>query len=241
MFYVYEHWRPDRDEPFYVGKGRGGRANLMARRNPHHTAIQKKLHGLGMAVEVRIVASNLTEEEAFSIEVQRIAMWQGAGIDLANKTLGGEGVSGLVFSDKHRKKIGDAMRGKKRPPMSEEQKAKLSAAKKGKPAPWLCGKRHSEETKLKISKANTGKVGPNKGKPKPDHVKAKISQSLAKAIRGCNNPFWGKSHTEETKKKLSEGVSGEKHHFYGKKHSEETKEKMRLAWEKRRQRAPSNF
>jgi len=73
-----------------------------------------------------------------------------------------------------------------------------------------------------------------------DHVKAKISQSLLNSIRGCRNPFWGKSHTEETKKKLSEGVSGEKHHFYGKKHSEETKEKMKLAWEKRRQRAPSN-
>jgi hypothetical protein len=25
-FYVYEHWRPDVDLPFYVGKGKGGRA-----------------------------------------------------------------------------------------------------------------------------------------------------------------------------------------------------------------------
>ena len=27
IFYVYEHWRPDHDECFYVGKGKGGRAN----------------------------------------------------------------------------------------------------------------------------------------------------------------------------------------------------------------------
>ena len=51
MFYVYEHWRPDRDEPFYVGKGRGGRANMMARRNKYHKAIQGKLHKNGYAVE----------------------------------------------------------------------------------------------------------------------------------------------------------------------------------------------
>lgn len=27
-FYVYEHWRPDTDMPFYVGKGTGGRATI---------------------------------------------------------------------------------------------------------------------------------------------------------------------------------------------------------------------
>ena len=39
-FYVYEHWRPDRDECFYVGKGKGGRANVMYGRNRHHEAVQ---------------------------------------------------------------------------------------------------------------------------------------------------------------------------------------------------------
>jgi len=27
MYYVYEHWRPDKDICFYVGKGKGSRAN----------------------------------------------------------------------------------------------------------------------------------------------------------------------------------------------------------------------
>lgn len=240
MYYIYEHWRPDRDEPFYVGKGRGGRANLMARRNPHHTAIQKKLYRLGMAVEVRIIASNLTEEEAYQIEIERIAMWQAAGIDLANKTIGGEGVPGLVFSKEHREKIGDTWRGKKRPPMSEEQKKKLSIAKTGKPNFALRGKKHSEETKRKISLARIGKPGWAKGVRKSEETKRKISASLSKSILGEKNPFWGKKHTEETKQKLSEGVSGERHHFYGKSHSEETKQKMKIAWEKRRHRAASN-
>jgi hypothetical protein len=95
MFYVYEHWRPDRDECFYVGKGMGGRANKMRDRNLHHRAIVKKLSALGMAVEVRMVATGLDEETAFEIEVERIAFWRAAGIDLANKTNGGDGVSGL--------------------------------------------------------------------------------------------------------------------------------------------------
>lgn len=95
MFYVYEHWRPDRDECFYVGKGNGGRAYKMRDRNLHHRAIVKKLSDLGMMVEVRMVASGLAENDAFSIEQERIAFWRSAGIDLANKTIGGEGVSGL--------------------------------------------------------------------------------------------------------------------------------------------------
>jgi len=38
-------------------------------------------------------------------------------------------------------------------------------------------------------------------------------------------PFYGKTLTEEHKKKCSESSKGEKNGFYGKKHSEETKAK----------------
>jgi hypothetical protein len=50
---------------------------------------------MGMAVEVRMVATGLDEETAFDIEKQRIAFWREAGVDLANRTNGGEGTSGL--------------------------------------------------------------------------------------------------------------------------------------------------
>lgn len=49
------------------------------------------------------------------------------------------------------------------------------------------------------------------------------------AMFGDSNPFYGKTHTEETKQKLSEKAkkrTGEKNAFFGKHHSEETKKKI---------------
>ena len=50
---------------------------------------------------------------------------------------------------------------------------------------------------------------------------------------GKKNPFYGMSHSEETKEKLSEANSGKNHHLYGKSHSKETIEKMRKSALKR--------
>lgn len=111
-FYVYEHWRPDRDECFYVGKGHGKRANKMSCRNRHHTAIQAKLSRLGMAVEVRMVQVGIEESAAHSLEVDRIAFWRLAGIDLANLTDGGEGSAGLSHMVEQRRKNSEAKVGK---------------------------------------------------------------------------------------------------------------------------------
>jgi len=48
---------------------------------------------------------------------------------------------------------------------------------------------------------------------------------------GKNNPFYGKKHSEESKRKIKENhknVKGKNHPFYGKHHSKETKDIMRL-------------
>jgi hypothetical protein len=142
-FYVYEHWRPDRGECFYVGKGRGRRANIMKRRNKHHRAIQEKLARLGMCVEVKIVGHGLSEDEAFELEKKRIAFWRSENCDLANMTDGGEGTTGH------------------KPVMTSEWRAKLSAAKKGKSNYKLVmaaaaakrGKPHTPEHRAAISAA----------------------------------------------------------------------------------------
>ena len=53
----------------------------------------------------------------------------------------------------------------------------------------------------------------------------KESEHLKLHNSGDKNPFYGKHHSEETKKKLSEATRGHKNHL-GKKHSEETKRKI---------------
>ena len=69
-------------------------------------------------------------------------------------------------------------------------------------------------------------------------------QVETKRKNGCylpkNNPMFGKTHTEEVKKKHSERMSGSKNPNYNKQFTEETKTKMSLArklyWEKRKQK-----
>ena len=124
VFYVYEHWRTDRDECFYVGKGHGNRAYDMLRRNNYHKAIASKVRKFGFAVEVKIVASNLLEEEAYQLEVERIQFWKNSNIELANLSSGGRGgATGVKASEEKRKKISKSLKGHK---VSDEQKKKHS-------------------------------------------------------------------------------------------------------------------
>lgn len=103
-----------------------------------------------------------------------------------------------------------ARKGKKH---SEESKQKMSKAQKGNNN-GMYGKIHSKETKQKIGEGNKGKL-------RSEEQKRKISESK----KGKNNPMYGKIHSKETKQKIGENNVGMK----GKKHSEETKKKMRLA------------
>lgn len=77
----------------------------------------------------------------------------------------------------------------------------------------------NELSKQKIREANLGKVV-------PDDIRHKISL----AMKGENNPFYGKHHTKEARQKMRDSkkdISGKNNPMYGKYHSEETKEKIR--------------
>lgn len=68
---------------------------------------------------------------------------------------------------------------------------------------------------------NSGNVGLKMN----EDIRNKIKKLMQGKNQGENNPFYGKHHTEEAKKKISEHCNGMK----GKKLSEESKEKMRCA------------
>lgn len=184
-FYVYEHWRLDRDECFYVGKGHGNRAYDMRRgRNRHHKAIVAKMHRIGSSVEVRIVADGLVEAEAFQIERERIKFWRNAGADLANLTDGGEGTVGFKMSNETKAKLSEISKN-----MPQEQRDKIAAA----------ARNISDETRAKMSvakknmpKKQRDKIADNqrnmsreqrekraeKARNMPDLQKAKIAEKV---------------------------------------------------------------
>lgn len=126
--------------------------------------------------------------------------------------------------------------------ISDETRKKFSDANKGSNNN-MYGRKHSKETKEKISRANSGRK-PN------DEVRLKMSISrkrrgkfseetvmkISKAVSGEKNGMYGKKHTEEARLKMSESRKGrklsEKHKqillelSMGRKHSENTKIKM---------------
>lgn len=188
-FYVYEHWRLDRNECFYVGKGTGSRASeLRHNRSRFHKFIQAKLSRLGKAIEIRIVADCLGEPEAFALERERIAMWRAAGVDLANLTDGGEGPSGHKQSLDHRQKKGAAISAFYSTPEGQVAHAKMVA----RAIAANTGRALRPETKHKMSvtrkaMARTpsqlalGRIGANKT---PGHIAAIVAaKAIARAQR----------------------------------------------------------
>ena len=82
---------------------------------------------------------------------------------------------------------------------------------------------HNEQTKRKIGKANSIALKGNRWSKEQHELMSKI-------FSGEGNPFYGKHHSDETKKKISDSLKGkyqgEKHPFYGKHHSKESLQKI---------------
>ena len=203
QYYTYAYLREDRT-PYYIGKGKGNRAYIRRKKDIKPPKDKSR---------IILLKQNLTEEEAFKHEVYMIAVFGridlGTGI-LHNRTNGGDGSSGMVHSEETRKKMSATAKN-----MSENHKAKISAAAKG--------RLFSEETRAKLSavgknmsKERRAKMSElHKGKTYSEESKRKMSESSK-----------GKTHSEETKAKISAAHKGKSSWNKGKTHSEETKAKM---------------
>lgn len=170
------HCRPGHAEPFYVGKGRGGRAWHKGGRNKHWHSIVAKY-----GIEVRLLAQWPTDAEAAAHEKFLIATFRGMGVKLCNVTDGGEGAPGRRQTEEAKARISAAKKGRRLTPehvakisaymrgrpKSEQQKARMSAARKGckKPPeeiaaylPALRAAMASPEVRAKIAAAAAGRV-----------------------------------------------------------------------------------
>jgi len=185
-FFAYLHARPetvDAHGVFYVGKGQGSRHRDFVHRTAHHKNIVAK-HGVDNLLIGKYDCSS--EAVAMDLEKGLIKRLRAMGVKLANYTDGGDGLSGHRHSEATKAQMSRS--GKLRPPPSEETRAKTSVRVK---ALWeqgvFKGVPHTPETKAKLSAARLGK--PNLfllGKPKSEETKAKISATkLAKPIVKC--------------------------------------------------------
>ncbi len=161
--------------------------------NMHKKYWIDKLKRCGKIPLIKLVEDNLTFDNVIKKEIFYIKLYKIIGCDLTNQTDGGEGTINYQFTSEQRLRMRERSRGEKNP---------------------MFGKKHSKETREKISLANKGKIGWKKAKPK------QLLLSLKFVRIGPNK---GKKFSEEHKRKISESITGEKNPFYGKKHTEEYK------------------
>jgi predicted XRE-type DNA-binding protein len=175
--------------PLYVGKGKNGRYKEINNRNDDFIDTINEIKKLGLKPIVFKLYENLSEEQSFELEKKSIneigRLELGTGY-LINKTSGGQGNSGLIFSDDHRRKISESNKGKSNhnfgKHLSEDHRKKMSESR--------TGRKVSEETRKKISESN-------KDKYPSEETRKKLSESHK-----------GKKLSEGTKIKLSESHIG---------------------------------
>ena len=126
LFYTYI-WRDAAGVPFYVGKGKKQRAKAIG----NHSADFKAEYAKGGCI-LEIVDEFIHEPDAHAHEVELIALYgrRDLGGLLVNKTDGGEGASGVVFTDERRANISAALMGRE---LSPDHAANIGNALRGKP------------------------------------------------------------------------------------------------------------
>lgn len=112
MAIVYEHYRKDTNEIFYVGIGKTiARSKSKSNRNRHWLSIVKNY-----GYEIKVTHQNITWEEACEIEVIKIKEYGRRDLEsgpLVNLTDGGEGI--LNLTPKSKKILSESKKGVKNP------------------------------------------------------------------------------------------------------------------------------
>ena len=201
-YYVYMYLDLN-NIPFYIGKGKNGRHKIAIHLGKYgsNPFLQNKIRKVGIDnIKIHFLHKDLTEKDAFSWEeywIKYIGRRDKKEGTLCNLTDGGEGSSGHTHSKETKQKMSKAHRNKK---LSVKTRQKISKANKGCAVPnerrqkissTLRGYIVSGETKQKIGAGNKGKT-----------ISAKVRQKISESMMGENNHFYGKCHSEESKRKM---------------------------------------
>jgi hypothetical protein len=108
MFYTYAHYTPN-GKVFYIGKGVDDRAYSFSDRS--HA--WKRAVKINKGVNIEILAHWHTEQEAFEHEKVLISCFTDMKHPLVNKTKGGKGAYGVVFSEERKQYLKQKLTGLK--------------------------------------------------------------------------------------------------------------------------------
>jgi group I intron endonuclease len=126
IFYTYSLSDPDTNIPFYIGKGYGDRLYyhenaIKSGKTFYNLHLKNKIQKIllsGKSIIYTKIVENVDEQVALETEKEQILKIGRADLNngpLCNLTDGGEGVSGIMCSEKTRRKRSELVRGEKNP------------------------------------------------------------------------------------------------------------------------------
>lgn len=201
MAYVYRHIRLDKNQPFYIGIGSDCDFEYKRAYSKHNRGRLWRRIANKTEFEVDILFDEIELSFAKAKEIEFIELYKriNDGGILANVSAGGDGFFDPPKEFRQalaKRNIGNKYNFGKR--HSEEAKKKITAALKARTTNVWVGRKHTDESRLRISESQ-------KGKKLSDEHKAKIS-----AFFKGKKYNLGKKHSEEVKAKLSEQRKGDK-------------------------------
>lgn len=202
-FCAYIHADAD-GAPFYVGKGQNGRSRSFRNRSAHYAAFIEQLGSENVLVGELLCS---TEAVAFELERGLIKCLKRTGASLLNRTSGGQGSSGVFRSADTRKRMSLAQKGRAGHPQTAETRAKIALALTGvKRSDDFCdkvrartkGRFVSQETRDKISAANSGKVRPQCAIAASSAKNLGSKRSIETRIKmaEARRAYWARKHEE---------------------------------------------
>lgn len=184
MYYIYELIDPRNNQPFYVGKGKGRRAQthlwvVPETRNEHKENKIAAIRKAGLEPKIRYVIENINDESlAYNIETTMIEKYGRKGYDK-------DGILTNICKDarppNHKGKTYEEIYGAER---ASEQRRKRSQLQKERGG--YGPNKHSAETKKLISEKSSGKNNAMYGK--------KQSAETVEKIRSNRTPAAGEAH-----------------------------------------------
>ena len=196
----------------YIGKSVNPTKRFWEHQNGRRSspALQNAIKKYGKdAFVVKILEKDMPESWLSKLEILHIRFYNSVRPYGYNLTSGGEGLRNP--SEETLRKMSKARQGQTSPMKgrrhSLESRKKISDAQKGKRQgqdnPFY-GKSHSVDTRRKISKKKQGHIPWNKGKT--DIYSDETRRSISESLKGNTPWIKGKTHSAKSRRKMSEAV-----------------------------------